>query len=55
MRTLLTIVGAIAFVAIFVFCEASFILTGLAIAVFAICAKVIEKQFLTEEEKNETV
>lgn len=55
MRTILSIVAAIAFVAMFAFCEASFILTALALAVFAICAKVIEKKHLTDEEKNERV
>lgn len=55
MRTILSIVAAIAFVAIFAFCEASFILTALAVAVFAISAKAIEEHFLTDEEKNERV
>ena len=55
MKTILTIIAAIAFVAIFVFCESSIILAILALAVFAICAKVIEKHYLTDEEKNETV
>lgn len=53
MEALLTIVTAIAFIAIFVFCETNIGLSFVALAVFALCAKLIEKYYLTDEEKED--
>lgn len=53
MKALLTIVTAIAFIAIFVFCETNIDLSFVALAVFALCAKLIEKYYLPDEEKED--
>lgn len=55
MKALLTIVAAIAFIAIFVFCETNIALAFVALAIFALCAKITEKHYLTKEEKEERV
>ena len=55
MKTILTIVAAFSFVAMFALCELSIGLALLAAAVFFGCAKIIEKHYLTKEEKNERV
>lgn len=55
MKALLTIVAAIAFIAIFVFCETNIIFSFVALAVFALCAKIVEKYYLTDGEKEERV
>lgn len=55
MKTILTIIAAIAFVAMFVFCEGCIPFAFVSLAVWATCSKVIEKYYLTKEEKEERV
>ena len=55
MKTLLIIVGAIAFVAIFAFCETSLLLAAVSAAVWCGCTKLIEKYYFEDDEKNERV
>ena len=55
MKAILSIIAAIAFVAVFAFAEGPIILAFVALAVFAVCAKYIERHCLTDEEKNEEV
>ena len=55
MKALLTIVAAIAFIASFAFCETCMLLAIASFGVFFVCAKIIEKRYLTDEEKNERV
>ena len=55
MKILITIVAAIAFIDTFAFCEMNIILAFVSFAVFFACAKILEKYYLTKEEKEERV
>lgn len=55
MKALLTIVAAIAFIATFVLCESHIILAFVSFTIFGVCAKIVEKYYLTNEEKEERV
>lgn len=52
MKTILTIVMAIAFMAIFFFCEFSMLLTFVAIAIFGLTGKLLSERYFNDEDER---